>query len=146
MSRYLIEIGGLTNPCPDLPSLIEHHLGELGMPEGSEVSLAFVDEEEMSALHERWMGETGPTDVLSFPMDELTPYAEVPGVLGDIAICLPVAERQGEAVGRSLCAEVAFLVTHGTLHLLGYDHATEEEHREMFALQDSLLAAWGNRS
>lgn len=146
MSRYAIEIGGLANPCPDLPSLIEHHLVELGMPEGCEISLAFVDEGEMTALHEKWLGEPGPTDVLSFPMDELTPRAEEPGVLGDIAVCLPVAERQGEANGRSLCAEVEFLVTHGTLHLLGYDHATEEEYREMFAIQESLLAAWESRS
>jgi probable rRNA maturation factor len=116
------------------------------MPEGCEVSVALVDETEMSDLHERWMGEAGPTDVLSFPMDELIPRATEPGVLGDIAVCLPVAERQAEAQGRSLCAEIGFLVTHGTLHLLGYDHATEEEYREMFALQDSLLTSWGNRT
>lgn len=146
MTRYLIEIGGAPSPCPDLPALLDHHLGELGMPEGCEVSLAFVDESEMSALHEKWMGEPGPTDVLSFPMDELTPRAAEAGVLGDIAVCLPVAERHAAEHGRSLCAEVAFLVTHGTLHLLGYDHATEEEYREMFALQDSLLESWERRS
>ncbi|MBM3669638.1 MAG: rRNA maturation RNase YbeY [Actinobacteria bacterium] len=146
MSAYVVEITGLPNPCADLTALIEHHLVELGMPEGCEVSVAFVDESEMSALHERWMGEAGPTDVLSFPMDELVPRAAEPGVLGDIAVCIPVAERQAETHGRSLCAEVGFLVTHGTLHLLGYDHATEEEYREMFALQDSLLESWGNRT
>ena len=144
MSRYVIEIGGLANPCPDLPALLDHHLAHLGMPDGCEISVALVDVSEMSALHERWMGESGPTDMLSFPMDELTPHAAEPGVLGDIAVCLPVAETQAEAHGRVLCAEVAFLVTHGTLHLLGYDHATEEEHRAMFALQDSLLASWEN--
>lgn len=146
MSDYVIEITGLPNPCTDLTALIEHHLVELGMPEGCEVSVAFVDESEMSALHERWMGEAGPTDVLSFPMDELIPRAAEPGVLGDIAVCIPVAERQAETQGRSLCAEIGFLVTHGTLHLLGYDHATEEEYREMFALQDSLLESWGSKA
>lgn len=146
MSAYVVEITGLPNPCADLTALIEHHLVELGMPEGCEVSVAFVDESEMSALHERWMGEAGPTDVLSFPMDELVPRASEPGVLGDIAVCIPVAERQAQTQGRSLCAEIGFLVTHGTLHLLGYDHATEEEYRVMFALQDSLLESWGSKA
>lgn len=146
MTTYVVEITGLPNPCADLSALIEHHLVELGMPEGCEVSIAFVDEAEMSELHERWMGEAGATDVLSFPMDELVPRATEPGVLGDIAVCIPVAARQAEAQGRTLCAEVGFLVTHGTLHLLGYDHATEEEYGEMFALQESLLTSWGNRT
>lgn len=146
MTTYVVEITGLPNPCSDLSALIEHHLVELGMPEGCEVSIAFVDEAEMSELHERWMGEAGATDVLSFPMDELVPRATEPGVLGDIAVCIPVAARQAEAQGRTLCAEVGFLVTHGTLHLLGYDHATEEEYGEMFALQESLLTSWGNRT
>ena len=146
MTTYVVEITGLPNPCADLSALIEHHLVELGMPEGCEVSIAFVDEAEMSELHERWMGEAGATDVLSFPMDELVPRATEPGVLGDIAVCIPVAARQAEAQGRPLCAEVGFLVTHGTLHLLGYDHATEEEYGEMFALQESLLTSWGNRT
>lgn len=146
MTTYVVEITGLPNPCADLSALIEHHLVELGMPEGCEVSIAFVDEAEMSELHERWMGEAGATDVLSFPMDELVPRATEPGVLGDIAVCIPVAARQAEAQGRTLCAEVGFLVTHGTLHLLGYDHATEEEYVEMFTLQESLLTSWGNRT
>lgn len=146
MTTYVVEITGLPNPCADLSALIEHHLVELGMPEGCEVSIAFVDEAEMSGLHERWMGEAGATDVLSFPMDELVPRATEPGVLGDIAVCIPVAARQAEAQGRTLCAEVGFLVTHGTLHLLGYDHATEEEYVEMFTLQESLLTSWGNRT
>lgn len=146
MTDYVVDITGLANPCADLTELITHHLLHLGMPAGCEVSVAFVDEDEMSALHLKWMGETGPTDVLSFPMDELVPQAAEAGVLGDIAVCLPVAERQAQANGRTLCAEVGFLVTHGTLHLLGYDHATEEEYRDMFALQDSLLDSWGSRS
>lgn len=145
MTDYVVDVTGLANPCTDLTALITHHLVQLGMPAGCEVSVAFVDEGEMSELHERWMGEAGATDVLSFPMDELTPQAPEAGVLGDIAVCLPVAERQAQANGRSLCAEIGFLVTHGTLHLLGYDHATEEEYRDMFALQDSLLDSWGRQ-
>ena len=81
MSAYIVGISGLPNPCSELTPLLEHHLVDLCMPEGCEVSVAFVDEAEMSELHERWMGEAGPTDVLSFPMDKLVPGSTEPGVL-----------------------------------------------------------------
>jgi probable rRNA maturation factor len=102
----------------------------------------------MSALHERWMGEPGPTDVLAFPMDELDtsrgPDEQEPGptLLGDVVLCPEYARRGARAAGHSLAAELELLTVHGVLHLLGYDHAEPEEEREMFALQAKLLESW----
>jgi probable rRNA maturation factor len=92
------------------------------------------------------MDEPGPTDVMSFPMDELRPTKddEEPeeGLLGDIVICPQVAATQAETAGHRLEDEMALLLTHGILHLLGYDHAEPDEHAEMFGLQARLLAEW----
>ena len=90
--------------------------------------------------------EGGATDVLAFPIDELRPglAGEEPeeGVLGDLVLCPAIAERQGETAGHGTTGELELLTVHGILHLLGYDHAEPEEHREMFGLQDELLGAW----
>jgi probable rRNA maturation factor len=84
--------------------------------------------------------------VLAFPMDELRPglVNEEPeeGVLGDLVLCPAVAERQAATAGHSSDAELNLLTVHGILHLLGYDHAEPEEHREMFGLQAALLDEW----
>ena len=97
----------------------------------------------MEALHVQWMDEPGPTDVLSFPMDELRPGTEdvptPPGLLGDIVLCPQVAETQAQAAGHSTLDELLLLTTHGLLHLLGFDHAEPDEEREMFGLQRELL-------
>lgn len=115
----------------------------------TEVSIVLVDEQRMSQLHVEWMEEEGPTDVLSFPMDELrAPEGDddaQPGILGDIAICPAFAARQAEANGQSLEEELALLLTHGILHCLGHDHAEPEEHALMFGLQARLLDAWWGR-
>ena len=112
----------------------------------AELSIALVDEDEMTRLHVEWMDEPGPTDVLSFPMDGLAPgdpgSPPVQGVLGDVILCPAVALRQAEQAGHPVADEFALLLTHGVLHLLGYDHAEPDEHARMFALQDELLAAW----
>ncbi len=112
----------------------------------AELCITAVDEDTIAELNEKWMEKEGPTDVLAFPMDELRPGAvgEQPteGVLGDLVLCPSVAERQGREAGHGAAAEVELLTVHGILHLLGYDHAEPEEHREMFGLQDRLLAAW----
>jgi len=114
-----------------------------------ELGITLVDSERMSTLHEDWMQEPGPTDVLSFPIDEVRPgqpgEEPVPGVLGDIVLCPSFASAQAAAAGRTLDEELQFLVTHGTLHLIGYDHATQEEYDAMFALQDALLDGWRSR-
>jgi probable rRNA maturation factor len=111
-----------------------------------ELGITLVDDERMSTLHEDWMHEPGPTDVLSFPIDELTSAPEStdpePGILGDIVLCPSFIGPQSDAAGRTLDQELQFLTTHGTLHLIGYDHATQEDYDAMFALQDDLLSGW----
>ncbi|RNL86249.1 rRNA maturation RNase YbeY [Halostreptopolyspora alba] len=112
----------------------------------AELSIVLVDEEPMAELHVRWMEESGPTDVMSFPMDELRPGGPTrvsePGVLGDVIICPQVAARQAKRAGHSTREEIDLLCTHGILHLLGYDHAEPDEHKEMFGLQRELLTGW----
>jgi probable rRNA maturation factor len=112
----------------------------------AELSILLVDEGTMSAYHEKYLGEPGPTDVLSFPMDELRPPTdgeEPPvGLLGDIVLCPAVADRQAREHRRSTADEAEYLLVHGLLHLLGYDHAEPEERAEMFGLTDKIISAW----
>ena len=111
-----------------------------------DVGIIFVDEGPMTDLHVRWMDEPGPTDVLSFPMDELRPGSEEmispEGVLGDIVVCPQVAQRQAQVSGHETINEILMLVTHGMLHLVGFDHAEPEEEKEMFSLQADLLKSF----
>jgi probable rRNA maturation factor len=108
--------------------------------------LKLVDETTMSDYNKRFMGKTGPTDVLSFPMDELRPgregEPEPDGILGDLALCPQFAISQAPQFSRSPADEMHLLTIHGILHLLGYDHAEPDEEREMFTLQARLLAEW----
>ena len=124
-------------------SLAEHVREALRLHPLVDVGVIFVDEAPMTDLHVRWMDEPGPTDVLSFPMDELRPGSEemlsAEGVLGDVVICPQVARRQAEAAGHEEINEILMLLTHGILHLVGFDHAEPEEEKEMFALQRELL-------
>ena len=124
-------------------SLAEHVREALRLHPLVDVGVIFVDEVPMTDLHVRWMDEPGPTDVLSFPMDELRPGSEeilsAEGVLGDVVICPQVARRQAEVAGHEEINEILMLLTHGMLHLVGFDHAEPEEEKEMFALQKELL-------
>lgn len=122
--------------------LVAHLLAQLALNPECELSISFVDNQRMADLHVEWMDEPGPTDVLSFPMDELRSGDLEPGILGDIVICPSFVAHQAAEKGVSLQEEVEFLLTHGTLHLIGYDHATEEDYAQMFALQDQLLDSW----
>ena len=112
----------------------------------AELCIKAVDEATIAELNQQWMEKEGPTDVLAFPMDELRPglVNEEPeeGVLGDLVLCPEVAQRQGETAGHGRDAELELLTVHGILHLLGYDHAEPEEHKEMFGLHDKLLEEW----
>jgi probable rRNA maturation factor len=109
----------------------------------AELAIQFIDEAVMEKLHIEFMDEPGPTDVLSFPMDELRPGTPdrltPPGMLGDIAVCPTVAAVQAIAAGHEAIDEILLLTTHGLLHLLGYDHAEPDEEREMFGLQRQIL-------
>lgn len=129
-------------------------LGEMDIHPDAEASIHIVDLRTITDLHVRWLDLDGPTDVMTFPMDELTPGSgtalgarpDTPGpgtaLLGDIVLCPEFAEKQAAAAGHGLDHELALLTVHGCLHLLGYDHATPTDEREMFALQNELLADW----
>lgn len=123
--------------------LAEHALAELNIHPKADLAIQFVDEDAMEVLHIQWMDEPGPTDVLSFPMDELRPGNEgeltPPGLLGDIVVCPQVAIKQAETAGHETINEILLLTTHGILHLLGFDHAEPDEEKEMFGLQKSIL-------
>ena len=112
----------------------------------AELCLRLVDEATMTQYNGKWMGKDGPTDVLSFPMDQLRPprdeEPEPEGILGDMLLCPQYAASQAPTFNRSVDEELALLTIHGILHLLGYDHAEPEDEREMFALQARLLAEW----
>jgi probable rRNA maturation factor len=127
-------------------SLAGFALDRMKIHPGAELAIMFVDEPAMEALHIQWMDEPGPTDVLSFPMDELRPGTEheptPPGLLGDIVICPAVAQRQADAAGHDTMKEVLLLTTHGILHLLGFDHTEPDEEKEMFGIQKSILEAF----
>ncbi|ROS73667.1 rRNA maturation RNase YbeY [Cellulomonas sp. PhB143] len=127
----------------EFAALARYVLDALYVHPQTELALMFVEPDVMSELHVRWMDEEGPTDVLSFPMDELRPGREgdvtPAGMLGDVVVCPQVAEGQAAVAGHSTVEEMLLLTTHGILHLLGYDHAEPEEEKEMFALQRTLL-------
>jgi probable rRNA maturation factor len=112
----------------------------------TDLSITLVGTDAMTDLHVQWMDEPGPTDVLSFPMDELRPGTEdmptPPGLLGDIVLCPQVAETQAAAAKHSTMDELVMLTTHGLLHLLGFDHADTDEEREMFGLQKDLIVGF----
>jgi probable rRNA maturation factor len=126
-----------------LQRLASYCLDAMRVHADAEIALVLVDEAAMEQLHVQWMGEPGPTDVLSFPMDELRPGNDdnitPAGVLGDVVLCPQVAEVQAEGAGHSTMDELLLLTTHGILHLLGFDHAEPEEEKEMFSLQRDLL-------
>lgn len=132
----------------ELISVAKFVLAKMDVNPGAELSMVLLDTAAMADLHMRWMDLPGPTDVMSFPMDELEPGGRPdapepgPSMLGDIALCPEFAAEQAAAAGHSLGQELALLTVHGVLHLLGYDHAEPDEEKEMFALQRRLLEEW----
>jgi probable rRNA maturation factor len=147
-----IEVNNETTYRVDEHELVElsrHVLDSLRVHPQAELSLVLVDEEAMERLHVQWMDLPGPTDVMSFPMDELRPPSkdddEPPqGLLGDIVLCPEVAKRQGEEAEtqHSMDEELQLLTVHGVLHLLGYDHEEPDEKAEMFGLQAAIVDGW----
>ncbi len=125
----------------------------------AELSLIFTDEATIAALNQQFMGKTGPTDVLSFPIDDEpeprgrvpdaggsgpgdAPLDEIPQLIGDVVICPAVAARNAPDHGWSLDDEVALLVVHGVLHLLGWDHEADDEAERMESRERELLARY----
>ena len=128
-------------PTDQVRALLTQSLVQLKLNPECEVNLVFVDENEMTELHIKWMDESGPTDVLSFPMDmPENPNEAV--TLGDIVIAPTVATRQAATAGHSAEHEICILAAHGLLHILGYDHANKEDEKVMFALQEDLVKNW----
>ncbi|HMK99566.1 MAG TPA: rRNA maturation RNase YbeY [Acidimicrobiales bacterium] len=131
-----------------------------GVGDDVEVSLLFVDEPAIAELNERFLGNSGPTDVLAFPIDDeavpggrspdeggtgpggpLSSEEEpVPMLLGDVVVCPTVARRHAEERERSVEDEMALLVVHGLLHLLGMDHADSDEAERMERREQQLLS------
>ena len=136
-------INDSTYKCDEdgIKSLANFTLGKLGIHPDSELSIRLVDEEEITQLHIKWMDLPGPTDVLSFPMDEMKPYSASngPGVIGDIVLCPAFAEKNGK---QSLGDELQLLIVHGVLHLLGFDHEELDDEKQMFGLQEEFLKQW----
>ena len=115
----------------------------------SEVSITFVSNERIQEINREYRDKDKPTDVISFAMEELGEGemeligADMPRVLGDIIISIPKAIEQAEEYGHSFLRELGFLAVHGFLYLLGYDHMTEEEEKEMFTRQKEILDEYG---
>jgi probable rRNA maturation factor len=127
----------------EIVALARHVLEQLRVHPRAELCVLLVDEQAMEKLHLQWMDEPGPTDVLSFPMDELRPGTEdddpPEGLLGDVVLCPQVADRQAQDAGHTRDEELLLLTVHGVLHLLGYDHAEPQQEQQMFELQRNLL-------
>lgn len=134
----------------DLRSLAQLVLSEEGFSDDVEVTLIFVSESEMAAYNERFLDREGPTDVLAFPVEDLMPGV-VPDIdpqgpplmLGDVIIAPGYVRRQAERDGIGFEDEIALMVTHGILHLLGYDHVEDEDAERMEARERELLARAG---
>ncbi|MBS9534562.1 rRNA maturation RNase YbeY [Mycobacterium sp. M1] len=148
MSIEVSNESGLDVSEVELVSVAKFVLARMDVNPAAELSMVLLDTAAMADLHMRWMDLPGPTDVMSFPMDELEPGGRPdapepgPAMLGDIVLCPEFAAKQAETAGHSLGQELALLTVHGVLHLLGYDHAEPEEEKEMFALQRRLLEEW----
>jgi len=125
-----------------LRDLAEYALRYEGVSEGAELSVALVDEDKIRELNATYRGKDSVTDVLSFASEafEDEDKEEVPQLLGDVVICPSVAARQAQEYGQTFNQEMALLLTHGILHLLGYDHITDEEAEEMEAREKDILA------
>ena len=132
-------------PTEGVRDLLQNALIQLKLNPECELNLVFVDIEEMTERHVKWMDESGPTDVLSFPMDMPEPANEAV-TLGDIVIAPVVAAQQAATAGHSIDHEIFILAAHGLLHILGYDHADAAEEKIMFALQESLVKQWSQES
>ena len=129
----------------EIVEVAEFALDKMGIHPDSDLGITLVDEDEITKLHVQWMDLPGPTDVLSFPMDELKPFSasDGPGIIGDIVICPQFAAKQ--ATNHSVADEISLLTVHGVLHLLGFDHVEPDEHKIMFDLQEKTLADWRNQ-
>ena len=150
MAVELTNESGVEVAEAQLQDVVLFGMAQMRVHADAELAIVLVDEAAMEQLHLQWMGEPGPTDVLSFPMDELRPGRDgetsAEGILGDIVLCPTVAAAQAETAGHSVMAELSMLTIHGLLHLLGYDHAEPDEEKEMFGLQADILRKYSDQA
>jgi probable rRNA maturation factor len=146
MSVEVLNESGIDLDITEFVRLARFTLKRLRVHPEAELCLKLVDEATIAEFNSRYLGKSGPTDVLSFPMDELRPGHEGDlddaGILGDMLLCPQYATAQAPTYSRAPEDEMHLLTIHGILHLLGYDHAEPGEEQEMFALQARLLAEW----
>ncbi len=133
-----------------LEKLLSHAAKEEGVEAGSEVSIMFVNNERITEINRDYRGKDQPTDVISFALDDeeegddpIVFDEQIPHLLGEIVISVPKIEEQAADYGHSFERELGFLCVHGFLHLLGYDHMTDEDEKEMFSKQKVLLEQYG---
>ena len=133
-----------------LKKLLSHAAKEEGLEAGSEVSIMFVSNERITEINRDYRGKDQPTDVISFALDDeeegddpILFDEQIPHLLGEIVISVPKIEEQAADYGHSFERELGFLCVHGFLHLLGYDHMTDEDEKEMFGKQKVLLEQYG---
>ncbi|WP_226656838.1 rRNA maturation RNase YbeY [Pseudalkalibacillus hwajinpoensis] len=133
-----------------LEKLLSHVASEEEVEAGSEVSIMFVNNERITEINRDYRGKDQPTDVISFALDDeeegddpILFDEQIPHLLGEIVISVPKIEEQAADYGHSFERELGFLCVHGFLHLLGYDHMTEEDEKEMFGKQKVLLEQYG---
>ncbi len=135
---------GVAAPELEIESLLTFGIDYMDLHPECELSVTFVDDQEMEELHIKWMDEPGTTDVLSFPMD--MPEGKSDAVmLGDIVIDPIVASHQAASAGHSTEHEIYILAAHGLLHILGYDHADKDEEKIMFELQETIVKKWASQ-
>ncbi|SDI30963.1 rRNA maturation RNase YbeY [Dolosicoccus paucivorans] len=134
-----------------IQSLIEQSATYLKLDSDFEVDISLVDNEQIQELNATYRQIDRPTDVLSFALNDqgvdeedwMLELEEMSKFSGDIIISIPKAKEQAKEYNHSFERELGFLVVHGFLHLNGYDHETEEERQEMFAIQEKILNAYG---
>ena len=124
-------------------TLLGQALAAEGVGAPAEVTLVFVDVDEMTKLNGEHMGQDGATDVLSFPLDDVPESDDMPRMVGDILLCLEYVKANALAIdpSRDLDDEIALLIVHGALHLLGHDHAEDGERATMRGREQVLLAS-----
>ena len=134
-----------------IEKMLHHAAEDQGIEAGSELSVTFVNNEEIQQINNDYRGKNVPTDVISFAMEELGEgeiAINVPGaprMLGDIIISVERAKEQAADYGHSEERELGFLAIHGFLHLLGYDHMEDEDEKEMTEKQEAILQSFGLR-
>jgi probable rRNA maturation factor len=146
MSIEILNESGIDLDVEEFARLARFTMDRMRVHPEAELCLKLVDLATMAEFNLHYMDKRGPTDVLSFPMDELRPghegEPEEEGILGDMLLCPEYAIAQAPSFSRTPEDEMHLLTIHGILHLLGYDHAEPDEEREMFGLQARLLAEW----